>query len=70
MQELLIDFAGRVTRSCPIVPEDKERESVYRNLSDPEEQRDQEQHRVGEHHPVLEAALPALCVRDLPAPGA
>jgi hypothetical protein len=60
VQELVIGRICTIARACPVVPEDKERAPVHRNLSDPEGKRDQEQHHISENHPVLEAALPAL----------
>jgi hypothetical protein len=53
----------RVTRGCPRVPEEEERESAQPELRGPDNDGDQEQGHIGEHHPVLEPALPALDVQ-------
>src|SRR5262245_4069566 len=70
VQELIIGGLAAAARGCPRVPEDEEGEPVHPQLRNPDGKRDQEQHHVGEHHPVLEAPLPALGIRDLPAPSA
>jgi hypothetical protein len=55
----------RIARGSPCVPEDKERPTVHRKLRNPDEERNYEQGRIGEYHPVLEAELPPLCGKGL-----
>src|SRR5262249_61786859 len=66
VQLLLVGCICAIARACHGAPEDKEPKSVHPCLRNPDEKGDQEQHHVGEHHAVLEAALPALGVQALP----
>jgi hypothetical protein len=65
VQDIIVFQICAIACACVCVSEDKEGESVHRNLSNPDKERDQQQHHISEYHPILEAELPSLCCEGL-----